>query len=54
MFTEGDGEQIVFGQKLGEAAVVRNKRGHNTESTTRLAEAFITLEIGCSRARHGH
>lgn len=53
MFAEGDGEQIVFGQQLGEATVVRDERGYNPERTTRLADAVVLLEIGCSRTRRG-
>ena len=51
MFAEWESEHIVFGQELSETAVVRNERGHNTESTTCLAEGWSAGEIGCSRAK---
>jgi hypothetical protein len=47
VFAEWEGERVVFGQELSEAAVVRDERGHDAESTTCLADGRGAREIGC-------
>ena len=52
MLAKGQHEQIVLGQHLGEANVVRNEGGDDTDSTTCLPDAWSVLEVSCSCARH--
>lgn len=52
MLAEGQHEEIVLGQHLGETDVVRDECSDDTNRTTRLADAGVALEVSCSRARH--
>lgn len=53
MFTGGDGEQVILGQQLSEAIVVRDERSHDAKCATSFAEGFAALEVGCSHTDGG-
>lgn len=53
MLAEGECEQIVIGQHLSEANVVRDECGDDADSTTSLANACVTLEVSYSYAKRG-
>ena len=54
MLAKGKSEQIIIGQHLSQADVVRDESSDDADSTTSLANACVALEVSYSHAKCGH